>query len=36
MKIKETYNPEDIYDLLIAFTIAFLALILVGRLVGVC
>jgi hypothetical protein len=36
MKIKDTYNPEDLYDLLIGFTFAVLAMVTIGRLIGVC
>lgn len=36
MKIKDTYNPEVIYDFLIFMTFAVLALVTIGRLIGVC
>lgn len=36
MKIKNTYNPEDLYDLLIGFTFAVLAMVTIARLIGVC
>ena len=36
MKIKDTYNPEDLYDLLIFATFTALAMAVIGRLIGVC
>jgi len=36
MKIKNTYDPEVIYDFLIFMTFAVLAMVTIGRLIGVC
>ena len=36
MKIKNTYDPEVIYDFLIFMTFAVLTLVTIGRLIGVC
>lgn len=36
MKIKDTYNPDVIYDALIFMTFAVLAMVTIGRLIGVC
>ena len=36
MKIKSTYDPEVIYDFLIFMTFAVLAMVTIGRLIGVC
>lgn len=36
MKIKDTYNPDVIYDFLIFMTFAVLAMVIIARLIGVC